>query len=358
MFQVYNETGAAGLSVLEAVTDWAISDVLCDVGALSLTLPLDTVGAEHLLVDADRQVRVLMAGAPDMWFVADDDAWAGVSDHPGSELRQVACRGLAAVFDEWFLDGAVTFENRNPGDVVATVFAAGQSAGFFQGVTLLGGGTADASGNPWPTSFNVDYDADKSLLAIMKQLTDARLMEWRMVGRQLRIYAPNGLLSSLPGVLQPGGDVLSAPVTRSRRSVATHVQVAGDEATPPTIRSQALPGRRQRMTLLQQPTDSAVDPAVAGDLYLAAHAAPDVQLSHELADSADWVPWVTYRPGDQLPTVAAGDGVELWRVQQVAARGGVDGVQISVELGSLLKVAEERLADQVAVLSPGVRVLG
>lgn len=357
VFQVWNHNGSTGLSVIEAVADWAVSDVFCDVGSLTLTVPLGVAGVADLLADDDRQVRVIMDGAPDQWFVTGDDGWQGVSDAPESEPRQCALVGLAQVFDEWFLAAPRSFSNATPGSIIKTIFDLGKAAGFFEGLTLSGGATQDAGGDSWATTLAIDYGTDKSLLAVLRQLSEARIVEWRMAGRVLEIYRPGGGLDrSLPGLLQPGADVRSAPVTRSRKAIATHVQVAGDSGA--TIRTQALTGRRKRMALLVQRDAAAVSPATLGDLYLAAHAASDVQLSHELSDSGDWLPWVTYRPGDRIPTVAAGGGVTSWRVQQIAVRGSTSGQQVSVELGSLLKTAEERFEDRLSALEPGTRTLG
>jgi hypothetical protein len=345
VFQVWNHNGSAGLSVLEATADWAISDVFCDVGSLSLTVPLGKEGVSDLLADADRQVRVIIDGAPDMWFVTDDDAWEGVSDAPESEPRRCALRGLAAVFDEWFYNAYTEFTAATPGAIVKTIFDAGKLAGFFQGITLSGSATVDAAGASWPQTLSVTYYTDKTLLAVLKQLSDARIIEWRMAGRVLEIYKP------------AGGLVLTSPVVRSRKSIATHVQVT-DDVGAPTIRTQSLTGRRNRMALVAQPDDATTAPATVGDLYLAAHATADVQLSHDLTDSGDWLPWVTYRPGDRIPTVAAGGGVTSWRVQQIAVQGSSSGQRVSVELGSLLKSAEERFEDRLSALSPGVKTLG
>lgn len=359
VFQVWNEDGSSGLSVLEAVSEWTISDVLNDVGALRLVLPRDVVGASDLLVDADRQVKVILQGAPAMWFVLDEDAWAGVSDAPESEPRTVACRSLAAVLDEVHLTAEAAYTAVKPGEIVEDSFTDGQGRGFLQGLTLAGNAMQDAAAAAWPTNVTVTYRAGTSVLAILKALSDAGLLEWRMNARTLEIYKPAGgldrSLSSL--TLRPGTDIAAAPVQRSRKAVATHALVLEEDGTT-TSRSQSLTGRRKREALVQQSTGSGTTPATIGDLYLAAHASSDVQLTHELQDGdATPTPWVDYRPGDRLPTPAAGDGVALSRVMQVAMGRQGNRTSVTLELGSLLESAEERFARQLAQLQPGTVVL-
>jgi hypothetical protein len=358
VFQVWDEDGSTGLSTLEAVSEWAISDVRCDVGALTMSLPLDVTGAYSLLVDADRQIRVIMQGAPDQWFLFDDDSWAGISDAPDSEPRSIACRSLIGVADEVHLITDLAYTAGTPGEPIADAFSDAQARGFLQGLTLAGGTGLDAGGHTWPDTVTVTYKAGTSLLAMLKGLSDAGLVEWRMNGRELEIHKPGGDLDrTLPGLLQPGGDVKAAPIQRSRKSIASDVLVVEADGTT-TVRTQALAGRRRREALVSQTNGTDTPPEVLGDLYLAAHATSDVQLTHDMNDGEDTpVPWVDYRPGDRLLTIAAGGGATSWRVAQIAMAKNGNQTMVNLVLGSILQVAEERFADQLAHLQPGAVVL-
>jgi hypothetical protein len=362
VFQVWNEDGSTGLSVLEATAGWAISDVRCDVGSLTLTVVQEVdgrqvAGVSDLLVDADRQIRVLQQGAPDMWFVLDDDGWAGVSDAPASEPRSLACRSLAVVADEVHLTTDAAYSSASPGAIVADTFIAGQGRGFLQGITLTGGASADADGDAWPDAVTVTYKTGTSLLAILKGLSDAGLLEWRMNARALEIYKPGGGLDrELDRLLRPGADVTGAPIQRSRKAVTTDALVVDSDGAA-TTRSQSLTGRRRREVVVQQPADS--DAATVGDLYLSTHASSQVQLSHDVTDGPDSpLPWVDYRPGDRILTVAAGGGAQSWRIQQVAMAAQQGGqITVGLELGAILKSPDEQFADALAHLQPGAVVL-
>jgi hypothetical protein len=358
VFQVWDEVGATPLSVIQGTAGWAVSDVFCDVGSLTLTVDPGVVGVSDLMTDEDRQVRVLMAGAPDQWFLLDDDSWAGVSDAPASEPRTCALRSLAGLLDEVYLEADQAFDD-NAGAILAALFADAQARGYLQGMTLTGDGTADAGGGPWVDTISVTYKAgSSSLLAILKGLSDALLIEWRMHARALEVYAPGGALDRTPDIfLRPGADVAAAPGVRSRMTVATDALVVGSDGTVTTA-TQTLAGRRKRQALVQQSSGSATDPGTQAALYLAAHAASDVQLSHDLQSGDDNpTPWADYRPGDRLPTVAAGDGVQAWRIAQLSASGDASGIKVSAELGSLLLDATERMQIKVNRLAPGAIVI-
>lgn len=361
LVEVYDATGATPLGILTGFIDITLSDVLNDVGSMTLTFPRDVAGAELLDVDEDRQLKVSLPGTPAFWYLNDDDSSTWVSDAPESEPVQLTCRSLAGVLDEALVladDADFTAADPTPGEIVAGLFAAAQGRGMLQGVTLTGNATVDASGVAWPdTAPAVAYNTGGTLLAVLKGLADAHLLEWRMNGRALELHRPGGGLDRILDLtLRPRRDVLAAPLTRSRRAIATAVVVEG--ATAVSRRTQALTGRRAREEYVQQTTapDDALD--AVGDLYLAAHAAADVQMTHDLTDGDGTArPWVDYRPGDRVRTIAAGSGVTSRRVAQVALSMSADDTKVTLELGSLLKSAEEVFDQKLARILPGASAL-
>ncbi len=347
--QVWNHDATAGLGILRASSAFTVSDVFCDVGSLQLDMPMDLAGADLLLTDEDRQVRVLQPGAPDMWFLLDDDSREDISDAPESEVAKFTLRSLAGVLDEAkvYMDGVFTDET--PGGIVSTLVLAAQSRGLCQGITVAGNASADASGEPWPEDFTVEYGPGKSLLEVVKGLSGARVMEWRFNGRILELHAPGeGLDRTIVKPLRPGRDVSGAPYARSRRSVATAVIVEGASRAL-SRRHAGLAGRREREAFISQ--SNALNSPTAekvGDYYLAAHADADVQVTHDVVDAPDGLtPWVDYRPGDRIPSLAGSQTVVRRRIAQVVRTIGSDGDSASLELGTLLQVAEERFDDQL-----------
>jgi hypothetical protein len=369
VIQVWDETGTTALGVLGGWTGIVVSDTLSDVGALSLDTTLDTTAASLLAVDEDRQLRVIMDGAPDMWWLVDEDALTYVSDDPWSEPVKVTCRSLAGVLDEALVvpQGGVgttpadwEFVDATPGQVVEDLVAAAQERGLIQGVTLAGGATVDADGDAWPDTVTITYRAGTTVLSVLTGLAKSLLLEWRMNGRVLEIYGPGGGLDrSLPVALRPGRDVLSAPLTRTRRPVATAVVIEG-EGSATSRRTQALAGRRAREVFISQTSVADGDLDALADLYLAAHSEADVQITHEVTGDRDdsLFPWVDYRPGDRVLTAAASlTGVDERRIKQVAATWGTDGVTVSLELGSVIEEAETIMSRQIKQLLPGAQSL-
>jgi hypothetical protein len=77
-------------------------------------------------------------------------------------------------------------------------------------------------------------------------------------------------------------------------------------------------------------------------------------MTHDVTDGDTTpVPWVDYRPGDRILTIAAGAGVTSRRIQQVALAMTATDTKATLELGSLLKTAEEQFAQRLAQIAPG-----
>lgn len=363
VIEVWDATATNSLGVLQGSIDRTISKVFCDLGALVLQFPRNIGGAAPLLVDGDRQLRVKFRGIAPMWFLLDDDDSTRVSDDPQSEPLTITCRDLGGLTEEAIVlpaggPGATpagrTFTGATPGGIVTTIFAQAQSAGWLQNTTVAGTSSLDAAGAAWPTVPDVTYKAGTTLLAVLKGLTEQGLLEWQWEDRELQLFAPGSGLDRTPGLtLRPARDILSAPLKRSRRAIATDVLIEG-AAGENTLRSQALTGRRARAAYVSQAEATGTVLDELGDLYLAAHAKPDAQATHEIAAGPGTpTPFVDYRCGDRLGTTAMGDGVTLQRVQQIAAKVDDATTAATLEMGSLLATREEKFARQLSRLLPG-----
>jgi hypothetical protein len=367
ILKVWDETGSTGLAVLGGYQSVTISEVLSGEGSLQLEVPRSSVGAEHLDVDEDRQLSVTIpyeGGAVTSWWVLDDDASTWISDDPATETLRITGRGLSALLDDALVppSGGVgttpaewAWAAETPGKIVTDLVTSAQARGLLQGVTVSGTATVDASGVAWPTTVTVTHKAGATLSSVVKALVEARLLETRWDGRELELHRwAGGLERHQPVMLRPGRDVTSAPVARSRKAVATAVLVLG-AADATARRTQALTGRRAREAFVSESKAASGVLDSLGDLYLGAHGAADVQLTHEVTDAADGSrPWVDYRPGDWILTRAAGLQVVERRVSQIALSvSGSGGVKATLELGSIMKTWEERMSAQIDRLLPG-----
>jgi hypothetical protein len=371
--QVFDATGATPLGVLPGGegTALAISDVFGDVGTMQLTVPRDATGASLLDTDSDVQLKVLLPGVAAKWFVVDDDSSTRISDDPASEPMQVTCRDLTALLDEAVVipSGGIgttpaewAFTAKTPGEIVKTLFDAAQARTLIQGCTLTGGNAADAGGDAWPTTHTITHKAGTTLHSVLTGLRDARLIEWRWNARALEIYKPGGGLDRTldgaganpgPTILRPARDVISAPIARSRRAVATAVVVEGAAAVT-ARRTQALSGRRNREVYVSESSAPSGSLDAVADLYLAAHDEADIQVTHDVTDGTDNpTPWVDYRCGDRILTAAVGTSVVARRIQQIAVTWSDTGAKATLELGSLLKTQEEIMQTQIRRLLPG-----
>lgn len=371
--QVFDATGTSPLGVLPGGkgTALAISDVFGDAGTMQLTVPWNATGASLLDVDTDVQLKVILPGVTAKWFVVDDDSSTRISDDPASEPMQVTCRDLTALLDEAVVipSGGIgttpaehAFTAATPGSIVKTLFDAAQARTLVQGCTLTGGAVTDAGGDAWPTTHTITYKAGTTLHSVLTGLRDARLIEWRWNARALEIYRVGGDLDRTldgvggnpgPTILRPARDVIAAPVSRSRRSVATAVVIEGAGAVT-ARRTQALSGRRNREVYVSESNAPSGSLDAVGDLYLAAHDEADIQVTHDVTDGDDTpTPWVDYRCGDRILTAAVGTSVVARRIQQIAVTYSESGAKATLELGSLLKTQEEIMQQQVRRLLPG-----
>ncbi len=360
---IHNEDGSTGLGALRDKVSLVISDVFCDMGAMTLSAPRNIDGMQHLLVDADRQVRVRLPGCPDQWFLADAEALTFISDDANSELVSLELRSLAGVLDEAkvtpsFGIGEIPnewpFEDVTPGEIVEVLFTEAQSFGVLENITLAGSSTVDADGDSWPETYTNTYKGGTSLLEVLKSLADLKLIEWRMNARELEIYKPaGGLDRTLTTPFRPREDITSAPYKRDKKSIATDVLVETVNGFT-VLQSQALTGRRRRMAFVSQSSAPEDAGAPIGDLFLAARSQPDVQMTHEITDGPTTpVPWVDYRCGDRVPTLAAGSGVTVQRIAQIALTYSGSGSSVTLEAGSVLASAEEIFDRKLRKLLPG-----
>mgnify|MGYP000187418270 CR=1 FL=1 len=293
VLQVWDAAGSTPLGTLGGFVDLTVSEMLGEAGALAFTLTRDTPGADLLDTDEDRQVLLLQPDADPMWWVLDDDSFTWVSDDPASEQIKVTCRSLHALLAEAVvipssgiggLPAAWAWWDQTPGKVVTDLVTSAQGRGLLQGITVSGNATVDATGTAWPDVLTVNHKAGTTLASVLTALRDAQLMEHRWNGRVLELHRPGGGLDrTLDVVLRPRRDVVSAPVQRSRRTVATATVVEGADSVT-VRRTQTLTGRRQRETYVSETSAPSASLNDVGDIYLAAHAAADVQFTHTLTD--------------------------------------------------------------------------
>ena len=367
---VWDGSGASALGYVTGYASLTMSDVFCDVGALQLDAPRSS--AVLLDTDLDRMLKVTIpytAGAVSSWWVVDDDTSTWISDDTDTETIKIGCRSVGALLDETIVypsggAGATPAEwswtTATPGKIVTDLVGASQARGLLPGVTVSGTATVDADGTAWPTTITVTHKAGTTLLSVMKTMVDSGLLEYAWSERVLQLYVGGGLgvpAGSATALLRPGIDVTSAPLARARKPQATTVLVVGD-ADVNTSRSQTLTGRRPREAYVAESKAAVGTIAQLGDLYLAAHTAADVQITHEVTDSASTPsPWVDYRPGDMVLTKAAGSQLLERRVQQIAVSAGPSGVRATVELGSILKTREDQMTQAMRRLLPGEGVV-
>lgn len=340
-------------------------DALNDDGMLAFTYPRSGVDAALIDTDADRQLALVIDGVERFRALLEEDGDDPTDPAADSRPYQVSGRGILAVTDRALvfpeggagtLPNAARFTNTTAGTILRTLLQRAQARGAAVGVTF---GTftngLDSSGAAWAQVVpSIEFSGTDTLRQVIAQLVELRVCDVRMVGLDLRVYNPDTTLAvDRPGVIVRHGRDMpenGAPRQRSRRDLATHLLVAGDDGRT-VLRSDAgaagLYGRREAALPISGVTDSGTLSAI-GDLALTLRNRPKqgrglTIVPHYLdtgeLDPAQPRPWETFGVGDYVRSDtyldAAGAYAPL-RVRTISVEFDADQVrQYVCETGDL-----------------------
>lgn len=256
------------------------------------------------------------------------------------------------------------------GDIVGQVLTAMQARGTLTFVTTSFTATNDTNGNPWPEVLRLELRPDWTLWDVCEKLIglgyDAELVpqNWRAggdTGWVLNLYGPLGAGTNWDGVsdgpvLLPGDTVQDAqPANSAPPTTVVFGEGAEGQWTVTAASSAILTALERREDFVRN--RAAIDPVtlarVTGhrlDLSLTRGA----QVSADLTDNADPLPYLDFAPYDRLrahlPTDGTRDQVAdaIYRVAAVTVRlsGGGRSQQYRVDLGRY-QLHAARLRDMI-----------
>jgi hypothetical protein len=213
-------------------------------------------------------------------------------------------------------EGKVQFVNRTPGYIIKTVWDNAVTRGCLTGYTLSNGtnlATQDASSNAWPTSINLSFDPDVSLYAIINQLIQLGLIDFRWEGKTLKVWKPGILTTNVsPGTKFYNSSFLvdSAPETIDKSQRASHVFVVGEGGlstgntwTYATGGTTLAEGRRERAVRYDNVNSSTVAAILAAPLQVRGandltNTTRQFQLNSPLAPSTAMEPFKSFQCGN------------------------------------------------------------
>ncbi|MGW4694865.1 hypothetical protein ACWEO1_21105 [Kitasatospora cineracea] len=344
-------------------------------GALSFTYPRNAIGAALLSGDDPRICLVVDGVEQPERYLLEDDGDDPADDAGEARPIQVGCRGALALLERAIiypvghsagqpvtgLDAHFPFVNATPGAIIATLLQRAQERGALPEIEWDFTSSVDSAGQPWPTTYTVQYDAGGDLLKTVQSITDAGWADVRMDGYRLRAYVPDTAcaVDHPDVVLYLGRDVLKGPRQRSRRQVRSYLLAAGDggnlaEVVNPTAAARY--GRREafdgRGGITDAQTLAELARVTLGGMAAAAEGFT-VELDPRAGGGQDRVPpaghYLRYDQRRLSPTE-----LEPLRVRTIATTYDTSGQpSISLELNDLFVEQRIRVQRQLDALTNG-----
>ncbi|RJL21116.1 fibronectin type III domain-containing protein [Bailinhaonella thermotolerans] len=259
------------------------------------------------------------------------------------------------------VSGKRAFLSATPGAIMATVLAEGQFRGALPGLAYDFTPAHDSAGAAWPQILTIYYQPGIDALTALINMSEQGLIDWRMSGRTLQLYAADTTLGrdlaagDGPVDLRLGRDVLAAPDEATLEDAASAVLVLGEGA------------------FVHQQTSPTPGPWGRWEQYVAAGGVSDVGTATLLATSAltradgervqrtrqittrtaRWLPYRDYRPGDYvLAPGEAGHATPL-RIRQITLWRDAAGV-----VGGALTLNDRFLEHQIRLARRTAGIVG
>jgi hypothetical protein len=369
--------GTTELAKLTKATGVAVMEELNGDGNTAFTVARGTPGVGTLLATTDALVRVSLDGVPVGWGVLDQDSDDAASKARDARPVAVVAPGTVSLLNDALMLYATTpaqvqreFSEVSPGELVALLIQEAQVRGALDGITWSFTDTHDSDGEPWPSSYSRVLNVGYSLRALLQDLADQGLVDYRMDGLRLDMYVADTVLGEEVDVVLEPAWLTAAPRQRTRAGKVTHLYGIGEATTAGTFRAwheatSGVPGRRREALVQFGGLDDEGTVAVATEAHLSTVA--DVRqgytVTYPLAGERP-VPWGDYSIGHRvhrrdLPA-ATGDGLEPLRIRTMSVELTDAGmVSATLELNDVFLEAELVNKRRIDALSgQGMGIIG
>lgn len=363
--RLYDGQGAF-LTMLPLLGSVDIQDVLNDEGAGTVAYTASGPGVKELLSLTDGMIGVSLDGEEVFTFLPEDDQDDEADDAglarditvAGPGTLGVLARGVVLPSDGIGAVPAIhKFVNATAGGIMLHLIEQMKRLGYLPQVTTSFTALRDSAGQEWDTNVDIEYDAGKDLLAVVKDLAAQGVCDLRMRRFRLDLFNPNKTLGQdKPGVFVRRAHAESAPRKRSRRELRTDYLVVGDEgANMLRFDEDARARYGKRIGFIGQGnTITASALSRAGDEALKESSRPSTgyTLGLRLEVPSCPRPYVDFQLGDSIrsdfATRPEDGGYEPLRVRSIATTFGRDGARkVSLEVNDRFTEAILDLARKV-----------
>lgn len=260
--------------------------------------------------------------------------------------------------------GQIQFHNVTIGTILGEMWNNAVGRGW-KGFTKNFTGTHDSAGKPWPNTVKIAFETTSSLSHVLHRLVANGMVDYEWVGRQLRLYAPDGYLArdltvgADPLRLSSGGistGIDSAPENTDSSSLATHVVVLGENGLRwvfPT--GWIAPEGRREIVLTYSGVDDEGTARLLADPHIikANNILKNTTRQFHLLPTTKILPFRDYRPGDWV-NVQRGTTFERMRVRVVSMQINDNGIQGFLMLGDKIDDILETMYERIQRLTGGV----
>ncbi len=331
------------LGLLSQATSFETAHPLNDIPSAQLTYQADAAGAA--LLDEPCEIAVEYAAGDGTWVEPPDGRFLRIkrsgdlTDLTGS--RRYSCPGYAWQLRKLVLypggvmaDGKRQFSAVSAGALLRTMVNEGRDRGTLLAMAVDFTASTDSAGAAWASPLTLGLDPGTSLLAMLINLADQGVIDWRMQGRTLQVYNAGTFLARdlasglTPVDLRLGRDIDQAPDDVTLEDAASAVLIRGEEglSVEVTNPSAVAPWGRWETYQSQGGVTDSGTATLLGQYTLSQADGERAQLTRQIIPRlARWLPFADYRPGDYLLAPGEGGIMQSLRVRQITLTRDQDG---------------------------------
>lgn len=379
--KAYAPNGAS-LGVLPAPAKVNAAMVLGDTGGLSLEYGKTAPQVAILNAPCELALEISADGGLN-WSEPDDCRYVYLRRKGDSVKRPSRITAEAAAYS-WRLqtakvlpsgllnaDGKRAFLTATAGTIMRTLIQEAQTRGALTGITFDFTTTLDSAGVAWAKTVTLYYEPGKDYLAIIRNLFDQGLVDFRFRGRTLQMFNADTAMGRRLDAANPvvdlryGRDLTEAPWTGTWEALANFAYVDGDNGVSLERLNGAAtaPWGRQETYITQGGVSDLGTMTTLADAALEGTAAERIERTFGLTLVAPrWLPVQNYALGD---FVAVGDpdnalgALVAYRVRQITLTRDEQGVVGgNVVLNDRFVEQEIRTTRRVSGITGGSTIAG
>lgn len=263
-------------------------------------------------------------------------------------------------------DGKVQFLSANAGTIMATLIQNAKGRGWGAGIQIDFSSTTDSSGQAWAKALTIAYDLELDLEAVLSNLYQQGVCDYRWEGRTLRIFNPETTMArdrttgSNQVRLVVADGQSSAPEDWTNEDLVTDALVLGDEGKSWTFANNASQPLGRLETVITQGGVS--DPGTASllaDQDLLKGSATRISYTREFTVTAGSRvrPFQDYQVGDWV-WAQRGTSFERLRVMSLSLTVAPEGLRGHAVLGDRLEDLLTKLAKRTKGITGGASAGG